>query len=119
MANINAEIRQSLVQFIGALLSNSQYKGAQGRQVVCAALAEEAVKLVTVNDKIEIYSAKPLLRAANLILQSRKKEYEDMLGDDEHRKQILAVLRELRSAIKMISVIIDSTKEAPTSGSHQ
>lgn len=115
--DINSEIRQSLVQFIGALLSNSSFKGAQGRQVVCAALTEEALKLVTVNDKIETYSAKPLLRAAVLILQDKKKEYEDMLGDNEHRKQILAILRELRAAIKMISVIVDSTKEAPSSGS--
>lgn len=115
--DINTEIRQSLVQFIGALLKNSSFKGAQGRQVVCAALAEEALKLVTVNDKTETYSAKPLLRAAVIILQDKKKEYEDMLGDDEHRRQVLAVLRELRSAIKMISVIIDSTKEAPSGGS--
>lgn len=111
--NINLEIRQSLVQFIGAMLHNGTYKGAQGRQVVCAALAEEAVKLVTVNDKIELYSAKPLLRAAVLILQEKKKEYEDMLGDNEHRQQLLAMIRELRSAIKMISFIVENTKEAP------
>lgn len=111
--DINLEIRQSLVQFIGAMLHNSIYKGAQGRQVVCAALAEEAVKLVTVNDKIELYSAKPLLRAAILVLEAKKKEYEDMLGDDEHRQQLLAMIRELRSAIKMISFIVENTKEAP------
>jgi len=114
MADVNVEIRQSLVQFIGALLKNSSFKGAQGRQVVCAALAEEALKLVTVNGKVEIYSAKPLLRAASIVLQSRKKEYEDMLNDSEHRKQILAILHELRSAIKMMSVI---TEEDTNDGS--
>ena len=111
--DINLEIRQSLVQFIGALLHNSNYKGAQGRQVVCAALAEEALKLVTVNDKIEVYSTKPLLRATIHVLESKKKEYEDMLGDNEHRQQLLAMIRELRSAIKMISFIVENTKEAP------
>lgn len=109
--DINLEIRQSLVQFIGALLHNSNYKGAQGRQVVCAALAEEALKLVTVDDKIEVYSAKPLLRATIYVLESKKKEYEDMLGDNDHRQQILAILHELRTAIKVISVIVNSTKE--------
>lgn len=117
MDDINIEIRQSLVQFIGALLKNSKFKGAQGRQVVCAALAEEALKLVTVNDTVEIYSAKPLLRAAIVVLEGKKKEYEDMLNDDEHRKQILAILRELRSTIKMISFVVDSTKEVPANGS--
>lgn len=114
--NINAEIRQSLVQFIGAMLQHSTYKGAQGRQVVCAAIAEEALRLVTVNGKIEYFSAKPLLRAAVLILETKKKEYEDMLNDEEHRKQILVILQNIRSAIKIMSVIIDGAKEVPADG---
>lgn len=105
------EIRNSLVQFIGALLNSSSYQGAAGRQVVTAAIAEEAVKLITVNNKIEMFSAKPLLRAAVIILEVKKREYEDMLGDEKHRRQILTILKEYRAAIKLINFIIESTKE--------
>lgn len=115
--DIILEARQGLVQYVGSLLVNMPYEGAAARQVVCAALLEEAIRLVTVNGKVEMFSAKPILRAALTVLQSRKKEYEDSLNNDAYRKQILAILRELRSCMKMISLIIDSTKEADHSGS--
>ena len=114
--DIIIEARQGLVQYVGSLLVNVPYEGAAARQIVCAALLEEAIRLVTVDNKIEMFSAKPILRAALTVLQSRKKEYEDSLNNDAYRKQILAILRELRACIKLISVIIESTKEADKNG---
>lgn len=110
-----AEARQGLVQFIGAMLNNNPFEGAAARQLVSAALAEEAVKLSTVNDKIELYSAKPILRAAVAVLESRKRDYEELLGQVENRKPVLAVIAEFRNTIKVINAVIDGAKEGTVS----
>lgn len=106
------KVRSGIVQFIGAMLQHCGYKGAPARQIIAAVLVEEAIKVTTVNDKVELYSAKPILRAAITVLETRKKEYEDILGITEHRQQVLAVIREIRSAIKLITAIVEGEKGA-------
>jgi len=91
------EARQGLVQFIGAMINRISYQGADARQVLCAILMEETLKLITVEDKIELFSAKPILRATNMILTQRINEYEESLQNEEVPEEIAKNVYSLRS----------------------
>ena len=75
MANENqnrqAQIRQGLVQYIGAIMNNSDFSPRENKQLAVAALCEEALNLIISceeekfkNDKfyIDDYAVKPFLR---------------------------------------------------------
>ena len=107
--NIIKDIREGLVQFIGALLDNTSYEGAAARQIVCAALTEEALKLATQHERIEYYSAKPILRATLLILDQRKKEYGTLLAGSpspETDQYVMKALQDIRTAENLINGIL-------------
>ena len=116
------EARQGLVQYIGALITKTGYQGAAARQVVCALLLEEALKLVTVDERIELYSAKPILRATNMILRQRINDYEDEI-ERQHEELIRThitngkVKRE--QVIERLNYLIDSAKEVSPNGGNK
>ena len=108
------EARQGLVQYIGALITRTGYQGAAARQVVCALLLEEALKLVTVDERVELYSAKPILRATKVILQQRISEYEELLEeykDELTQRHVTSGKRKLEEVIHSLDYLIDSAKE--------
>ena len=107
--NVIKDIREGLIQFIGALLKNTSYEGAAARQIVCAALTEEALTLATQHNKIEYYSAKPILRATLLILDQRKKEYGMLLAGSpspETDQYVMKALQDIRTAENLINGIL-------------
>lgn len=113
------EARQGLVQYIGALITRTGYQGAAARQVVCALLLEEALKLVTVDERVELYSAKPILRATKMILQQRVSEYEELLEEYEDeltQRHVTSGKRKLEEVIHSLDYLIDSAKEEPSHG---
>ena len=116
------EARQGLVQYIGALITKTGYQGAAARQVVCALLLEEALKLVTVDERIELYSAKPILRATNMILKQRINDYEDEI-ERQHEELIRTHITngkvKLEQVIERLNYLIDSAKEVSPNGGNK
>lgn len=113
------EIRAGLVQYIGAMLDNTIYKDNAAKQIVCASLLEEAINVCTITDennvtKINLFAAKPILRAAIIILKQRKSDYDEYLNtvkDVEMQNQIKNVTLVLDESIKLIDNIINGIGE--------
>ena len=113
------EIRAGLVQYIGAMLDNTIYKDSAAKQIVCASLLEEAINVCTSVDennvtKINLFAAKPILRAAIIILKQRKSDYDEYLNtvkDVEMQNQIKNVTLVLDESIKLIDSIINGIGE--------
>ena len=113
------EIRSGLVQYIGAMLDNTIYKDKAAKQIVCASLLEEAINVCTVIDdnnitKIDLFAAKPILRATIIILKQRKSDYNEYIStvtDQEMLNQIKNVILLLDESIKLIDSIINGIGE--------
>ena len=65
--NRQAQLRHGLTQYIGAMLSNKDLNQKAAVQLTVAALVEEAVKLCKTDDGIDMFRAKPILRATEYI----------------------------------------------------
>lgn len=108
-----AESRNDLTQYIGAMLDSSDFEGKSARQIVAAALVEEAVKICKNDTEVDFYVAKPILRAANYLLQAKKKSLlmaADGL-DEESAKKLLQKASEYNAAHDLLDALIESTKE--------
>ena len=114
-----AEIRSGLVQYIGAMLEGTMYEENAARQIVCASLLEEAINICTYTDdnntdKINLFAAKPILRASIIVLKQRKLDYDEYLNtveDEEMKNQIKNVTLVLDESIKLIESIINGIGE--------
>lgn len=81
------QVKAGLVNYTGAMLKATTFESDKAaRQFVAASLIEEALKLMhDENDKIDMYVAKPLLRAISFLLLERADELEkvrDLIGHD-------------------------------------
>ena len=74
-------IKQGLVQYIGSMIQSSEYEGKAARQLVAATLAEEALKLAqdSETNSLDIFVAKPVLRASKFILEERLKSIKKII----------------------------------------
>ena len=113
MSNRNEAIRNGLLQYVGALMAETNREGAEAAHVALAQLSEvwlEASK-TTDGKHYDTFKTKPILRAAVLIIEDyiRKikeqfRPYEDMPPAVQMR------LAEYSMAVKQINEIIDATK---------
>jgi len=103
-----AEIRQGLTQFVGAMLVNTSYEGQEARQIVCASLVEEALALTRQEDKYEMFSVKPIIRATVAILQERKALYEENMNTAPaaYRQQFIDQYQETEKAINYLQKFV-------------
>ena len=62
------EIRQGLIQYLGAMMENDSFTVDENRQLVVAALLEEAIALINTSKGIDTYAARPLCRATVLMI---------------------------------------------------
>ena len=107
------EVKTGLVQFMGAILADSQYDSPVTKQLICAALLEEVLNMVKIEDKYELYACKPVLRATLLILEQRKQEYLENISSEtapEITHQIRIMINNLGLAEKVIETLIESIK---------
>lgn len=72
-----AQVRMGLTQFIGAYIHSVEGGRDDVRQLVVAALLEEAMMLCIEKGRVNGFAAKPVLRAAIRILQKRAEELMD------------------------------------------
>lgn len=105
-------LRQGLVQYIGALMQNSNLEGKAAAQVVAAALSEEALKIAKTETEYDFYVAKPILRASIVLLKERIKELRLLGETTEDIKPILDTqIQTYENAITALDKLINSAKE--------
>ena len=113
-----AKIRQGLTQYVGAMSEYTAYTGAAARQIVVASLAEEALKLVQVEDHIDLYASKPLLRAVIFILQKRNEALmkgASVSTDAIVQQAAMKKMSEFNQAIKTLEDLIQAIGELKAS----
>ena len=111
----NDAIRNGLLQYIGALLTETNREGAEAAHVALAQLSEVWLEASKTKDgeHYDTYKAKPILRAAVLILEDYIKKVEAQFKPrDTMPLMVLKRLVKYRMAIKQIDEIIDATKES-------
>lgn len=74
------QLRLSLVQFLGAILSNSNFAEPEmRRQSLTALVTEELVKVCKSGENVDMVAAKPILRATQHIIHTREQEIRSEL----------------------------------------
>jgi len=111
----NEAIRNGLLQYVGALMAETHREGAEAAHVALAQLSEvwlEASKTKD-NKHYDTYKAKPILRAAVIVVQDY---IEIVKGQFKKVEDIpLAVqtrLTEYRMIVAKLNEIIEATKES-------
>lgn len=101
------QIKLGLVNYIGAMMQASNFESDKAaRQYVSATLIEEALNLMHDEDKnINMFVAKPLLRATAILLNKRIEVFKELSGGLTNTQinsyeQISKFLKELADNIK-------------------
>ena len=110
--NRQAQIRNGLTQYVGSMLTNSDFKGKAAAQLTVAALVEEATKLAKTNDGIDFYVAKPLLRA---VIYLYEEDFKRLARDAKNaglEKEIVPRIRaELDANLKFLRKTVENFAE--------
>lgn len=107
-SNDTTQIRQGMVNYVGALIKASKFPPKGARQDVSAILIEEALKLARTDDgQYDMYVLKPLLRAVETVSQNRAHALEAQIshlpkGVREEVEKTLVDYQLLNSASKRI-----------------
>lgn len=81
-------LRSALWNFIGAILSSSNYEGDKGKETVIALMSEELAKLCKdEDDKVNMKIAKPILRNTEWLLNNRANDMIVASVDDNTSEQ--------------------------------
>lgn len=104
-SNDTKQIRNGLVNYIGALLNAVPFEGKAAKQVVVAALVEEAFSMsLDESGELDMYCLKPILRQCKIIFEKRRLELEAMPSIPNIRRQI----ENYTVNINMLNTLIDS-----------
>lgn len=80
-SNDTTQIKQGMVNYVGALIKASKFPPKGARQDVSAMLIEEALKLARTEDgQYDMYVLKPLLRAVETVSQNRMNALYDQVS---------------------------------------
>lgn len=105
-SNDQVQIRQGLVNYIGALLKASPFSGKAARQGVASILIEESLKIAQDDEGlIDLYVAKPLLRATVHTLKQRCVELSKLPAPEAKKK-----IQDYEVAIRELEILINSIK---------
>lgn len=104
----NEAIRNGLVQYVGALLADSKRDGAEAAHVALAQLSEVWLTFCK-NEKNEynMFVAKPILRAAAILLSSELQKMKPFENNGFVKEQI----KEYGTAIKVINNLVAVKEE--------
>lgn len=77
-SNDVTQIKQGLVNYIGAILNACPFEGRAARQFTASILIEEALKLAKEEETYDLYVLKPLIRACIILFENRMHEVEKL-----------------------------------------
>jgi len=105
-SNDQTQIRAGLINYIGALLKASKFKGKAAKQNVVAILTEETLKFTQDKDKIiDLYVAKPIIKSTIFLLNQRIQLLKDIPKNQQKEnvlinyKNVINTLEELINKI--------------------
>lgn len=99
--NIMSEIRQGLIQYIGAIGKESGFENDEAMQMSVSVVTEELLKFCNVTNKFNFYAAKPILRGAAYIVdmniaQARRDAIKDNIDIDDAIKSFAYISDKLK-----------------------
>lgn len=107
-SNDTQQIRNGLVNYIGSLLIASPFEEKAARQHVIGMVTEEALKMaMNEDDTIDMYSAKPFLRACKIIFEKRVLELDQFTSNNVVKGQVI----DYKNTINMLTNLINNIKE--------
>ena len=85
------QLRLSLTQFFGAILSNSNFKNPNLKKQNLVALVIEELLKVCINEdsSIDIIAAKPILKASSFLLESRCSEIQESMNKKDIDEELI------------------------------
>ena len=105
-------IRSGLYQYVGALMREVGHEGQETMHLTLAQLSEVWLTCCydTKKKAYNLFIAKPLLRAVQVLLQDRQKQIM-MALPSEVPKSLKEKLDELNTSIKVLDTLVVTTKE--------
>ena len=109
----STRLRSGLTQYVGAFINSMEGDKDDIGQLVTAALAEEALNACIKDNKYDQYRAKPILRAANVILAQRVESMKKLAAElpDELAGAMMTQVKSEQAAVDTITNIINATKK--------
>ena len=110
----NEAIRNGLLQYVGALMAETNREGAEAAHVALAQLSEvwlEASK-TTDGKHYDTFKAKPILRAAVLIIEDYIRKIKEQFPSEDMPLGVHLRLEGYSAAVGRINEIINATKES-------
>ena len=98
--NREFELKQGLMQFVGAIAVDSGYKGDEAGQLAVSTLAEVALESSRRDDGYNFYIAKPILRAAAVPMNERARQILNVVGDDPQGKMLAKSFTDVAGQLK-------------------
>lgn len=98
------QIRNGLVNYIGASLKASKFEGKGAKQHIIAMLLEEGLSLGIEDGSPDMYCLKPYFRSCKIIFEKRILELESLPTSNNIKIQV----EEYKTAIEMLSKLINS-----------
>ena len=109
--NMTEAIRSGLIQYIGAILSSCGKQGSEAAHVALAQLSEAWLGCCQKEKGgYDMFAAKPILRAASLLLKSRLEEATESVRQLGQDPEEIPVVRSYRTAIEVLDKIVETTK---------
>lgn len=100
------QLRQGLVNYIGAMVESSPLTGNKARHAISAVLVEEALKMATTDDDFDFFVAKPILRGAVYSLDKRIEALLLLPENDE----VKVAIKSYRTIVSRLNNLLDSLK---------
>ena len=104
------QIRNGLVNYIGALVKALQYEKDMAKHIINSILIEEAINISKENkdNEINLFCIKPLFRGVMLILNNRCIELEKI---KDTSSIIEAQIQDYKQVISILNKLLDNIKE--------
>lgn len=112
-SEMQQQLRMSLAQFFGAILTNSHYEDSEYKKQSLVALAiEELLKVCkTEENQIDMIAAKPILKGTHYLLEQRKNDIISNLKETSlSDKDINKAVEDLHSVILNLNQYIETIK---------
>ncbi|MED1125227.1 hypothetical protein [Bacillus atrophaeus] len=106
-SNDQAQIRQGLVSYVGAVIKSSPLEGKAARQSAAAILIEEALKIAQGEDgSLDFYVLKPLLRGTAHALNQRSEALTELPSSSEIKNTI----KDYKTIVTRLERLVESVK---------
>ena len=98
--NREFEIKQGLLQYVGAIAKDSGLKGEDAAQLAISMLAEVALESGKRDKGYDFYVTKPIIRAAAFLMDERARQILNTVGNDPQGKMLAKSFTDVAGQLK-------------------